>query len=175
MSIKTVEHEVSYTPGIIDAIVGYDGSVFKSGQIDSRHNSSQVGNVAKSLEKDGVLKIDNEGTQVNKYSFQDEYADMPTEEVLEEYREFAEGQWTGKIETVLEEGDYDLSDIEEDIPDNLHFWDGSDDVRLVDLKDTPLNQDTKRYLSELGVIESVDEMVLQVDDIDLQYVEQFFS
>jgi len=172
------ESDLSYAlrPGIVEAMIRHNKSSFKSSQIETLRESTEVGKTAQALVEEGYMTIIDDA-QHNKYAFSDEITnEFENRDHIElgKTMRYAKDKWQDILEEKTKE--YDLENIKEDIPEAIYISETNGGIKkLQDLRNHPLSDDTKSYLNEIGVINSEEDMEVVADEIDIVMMKNYFE
>lgn len=154
-------------PGVIEAIQDYPTHQFKAEHLDSRYNNIRIGDNLTVLAEAGVLNLMNPDSEWdNQYELKSEDLE-PAEEKAEEafrYRIIAE------LEGLGEEAVHVTDDLEQHgVVENI------DGEELIDHRRWNYDERTLKFLSDLKMIESIEEREFIADQTDIDYLESHNS
>ena len=168
--------DYAFRPGIVEAMMRHHKDVFKTNQIESTRDSTEVGKVAQAMVEEGYMQLIDD-SQYNKYSLSHEIQnelEKREHDIIADIMAYSKNKWRGMLEEKT--SDYDIGRLSEDIPDGLHISETNDGVRkFLELKEHPINESTKQYLDEVGVIEDAESMVIKADYIDIVMMKNYFE
>lgn len=173
---EDVDLSYAFRPGIVESMIRHDKYDFKTGQLESLSGSTEVGKVAKSLVEAGYMEVNNV-SQDKRYSLDEEIKnELETRQHDEvgKIMKYAKDKWSDVLEDKAE--GYDMQVLEEDIPEGLHISESNKGTKkLLELKNHTLSDETKNYLSNIGVITDPESMEIKADYIDIIMLENYFQ
>lgn len=151
-------------PGIIDGVEDYRSDYFKADHIDTQYSNIRVGENAMFMAGVGVAEILNgESRSHNQYR-------LKTDD-LQPVREAATHALRNRIIRELEQLDGDAEVAVEDL-DEKGVKEAYNENALIKYNDGGYSDQTLKFLSNLGVIKSVDDRTFAADQTDIDYLEQ---
>lgn len=168
--------DYAFRPGIVEAMLRHDKDVFKTKQIESNSDPTEVGKVAQAMVEEEYMQLVDD-SQHNKYRMSHEIQDeleRREHDTIADIMAYSKNKWREMLEEKT--SDYDIRELSEDIPDGLHISETNHGVKkFLELKEYPLNDSTKQYLDDLGIIEDPNSMVIKADYIDIVMMKNYFE